>query len=224
MKNNKYFWRIVIFIIAAFVIIYFASLYIENKQLIAENKDLKNNISEYKSSIKHKIEFCSPVSIPSLPANSYDFAMAKVQFLKRGIERGGFNCFYGDDNKSIKKREKLAQSFYGMTFSDNSMFDINREPNNGRGSVDFKVSIGSSDKTLVEFKLASNKSIKNLLSQVNIYENDNETKQSIKVILFFSQEQENKVKKQIKRMSLESDSSIVLIDARNDNKPSASIS
>src|SRR3712207_6984239 len=47
--------------------------------------------------------------------------------------------------------------------------DVNREVNNGRGPVDFKVSMGSADKTLVEFKLASNSQLqRNLANQVAI--------------------------------------------------------
>ena len=41
----------------------------------------------------------------------------------------------------------------------------------GRGAVDFKISRGSKDKTLVEFKLAKNTQLKrNLKNQVKIYE------------------------------------------------------
>lgn len=48
--------------------------------------------------------------------------------------------------------------------------DVNREVNNGRGPVDFKISKGSKDTTLVEFKLASNSKLKNnLAKQVDIY-------------------------------------------------------
>ena len=53
-------------------------------------------------------------------------------------------------------------------------YDVNREVNNGRGPVDFKVSKGSKDTTLVEFKLASNTKLKkNLENQVEIYKKAN---------------------------------------------------
>lgn len=55
---------------------------------------------------------------------------------------------------------------------------------NGRGPVDYKVSMGDRDKTLVEFKLARNTKLKaNLNDQVKIYEKANDTKSSITVIL-----------------------------------------
>lgn len=37
-------------------------------------------------------------------------------------------------------------------------FDVNAEANNGRGPVDYKLSFGSFDKTLVEFKLEKTRS------------------------------------------------------------------
>jgi hypothetical protein len=50
-----------------------------------------------------------------------------------------------------------------------SRFDVNREPNNGRGPVDFKLSEGSADMSLIEFKLAKSTSLKrNLQRQLTI--------------------------------------------------------
>ncbi len=64
---------------------------------------------------------------------------------------------------------------------------VDAEVNNGRGPVDFKVSRGSADKTLVEFKLASNSQLeRNIENQVSIYEKANKTTQSFKVIMFFT--------------------------------------
>ena len=66
-------------------------------------------------------------------------------------------------------------------------FDINREVNNGRGPVDFKASFGAGDKSLIEFKLASNSALKrNLEKQVEIYEAANRTRASVKVIVIYT--------------------------------------
>ena len=43
---------------------------------------------------------------------------------------------------------------------DASDFDVNREVNNGRDPADFKISMGSGDSTIVEFKLASNSKLR----------------------------------------------------------------
>ena len=93
--------------------------------------------------------------------------------------------------------------------------DVNREVNNGRGPVDFKVSKGSSDSTLVEFKLASNTKLKkNLSNQVEIYK-------AIKVILYFSDDEYTKVNGVLNDLGLQGCPDIILIDATG-NKPSAS--
>ena len=89
--------------------------------------------------------------------------------------------------------------------------------------MDFKVSRGAKDKTLVEFKLASNSSLeRNLLNQTKVYENANQTRRSIKVIVFFSSWEYTRVIAILKKLKLESERSIDLVDARHDNKPSAS--
>ncbi len=98
-----------------------------------------------------------------------------------------------------------------------SDFDVNREVNNGRGPVDFKVSKGSKDSTLVEFKLASNTKLKkNLENQVEIYKQANCTDRSIKVILFFTEEEYNKVVNVLNELHLNGCKDIVLINAIND--------
>lgn len=98
-----------------------------------------------------------------------------------------------------------------------------REANEGRGPVDFRISRGNKDNALVEFKLASNSKLKqNLAKQVEIYKRAHNTKKAIKVILFFSSEEETKVRNILQELKIEKDKYIILIDARNDNKPSAS--
>ena len=81
------------------------------------------------------------------------------------------------------KREEDLQIIYRLTWFA-SDFDVNRETNNGRGPVDYAISKGSADKTLIEFKLASNSKLKqNLAKQVEVYEEANKTKKSIKAII-----------------------------------------
>ena len=76
--------------------------------------------------------------------------------------------------------------------------------------------------TLVEFKLANNSKLKqNLKNQVQVYEKANDTRQSMKVILFFNDREHKKVLSVLHELKLESDPNIILIDACN-NKPSAS--
>lgn len=120
------------------------------------------------------------------------------------------------------KREADLQVIYRLVWY-GSPLDVNREVNNGRGPVDYKVSFGVKNSTLVEFKLASNSKLKqNLAKQVDVYKAASNTNRAIKVILFFSDEEEKKVLNILNELHLAGNDDIVLIDARSDNKPSAS--
>src|SRR5712691_2427393 len=101
--------------------------------------------------------------------------------------------------------------------------DVTREANDGRGPVDFKVSMGSKDKTLVEFKLASNSQLKrNLKGQTPVYQKASDAKRTIKVIVYFTAAEKRRVDGILRELKLTDDSDIVLVDARKDNKPSGS--
>jgi hypothetical protein len=153
--------------------------------------------------------------------NSFEAALKRIEFLKHVIENNdGYRLFYHKGQPI--KREADLQIIYRLTWFA-TFFDVNRETNNGRGPVDYAISKGSKDKTLVEFKLASNSQLKrNLENQVAIYEKANDTNKSIKVIMFFTQEEFLKVSQILKDLKLESEANIVLIDAGKDNKTSAS--
>ena len=101
-------------------------------------------------------------------------------------------------------------------------FDVNREVNNGRGPVDFKISKGAADKSLVEMKLASNSKLKqNLEHQVEIYKKANETENALKVILCLSDNELIKTERILSELGLSEDTGVYIIDA-TPNKISAS--
>lgn len=146
------------------------------------------------------------------PKSSYDEALKRISFLKEVIENNdGYRLFYFN-SKPIKREEDL-QIIYRLTwFASN--YDINREVNNGRGPVDYAISIGSKDKTVIEFKLASNSKLKqNLKRQVEIYEQANKTRNSIKVILYFDENEYRRANKIMKELRIENSPNIILIDA-----------
>ena len=102
-------------------------------------------------------------------------------------------------------------------------FSVDSEVNNGRGPVDFKTSFGTDDQTIIEFKLASNSQIKdNLQKQAEIYAAANNNPHIIKVILYFTKEEEQRIINILKELHLYENENIILIDARKDNKQSAS--
>ena len=101
--------------------------------------------------------------------------------------------------------------------------DFSSEVNDGRGPVDFKISRGSKDKSIVEFKLAKNSKLKrNLQRQLEIYEKASRTEKSLKVIFYFTAEERKRVEDILKELGMEEDDSVIVVDARGDNKPSGS--
>lgn len=153
--------------------------------------------------------------------DTFAVALRRLHFLKDVIEnKDGYRLFYL--NGQPVQREADLQIMYRLTWFATAC-DVNREVNNGRGPVDFKISKGSGDKTLVEFKLASNSKLKqNLKHQVAVYEAANDTAKSIKAILYFSETDLRRVFDILNELGLSGRKDVVLIDARRDNKPSAS--
>jgi hypothetical protein len=152
---------------------------------------------------------------------TYEEALSRVRFLKDVIEnKGGHKIFYVKGR--LLERESDAHILYRFTWYATPS-DVSREVNDGRGPADYKISRGSSDKSIVEFKLASNPQLeKNLQHQTEIYEKASDARKSIKVILFFSEAERDRVEAILKRLKLDNKENVVLIDARDDNKPSGS--
>lgn len=167
-------------------------------------------------------EFLTPGGFGKMPQRTHDEAMKRLLFMKNVIENKGGHRLFWHNGKSIE-RENDLQIIYRFTWIGTAL-DFSSERNDGRGPVDFSASMGASDKTLVEFKLAKNKKLKqNLRSQCAIYEKASEaTEPSIKAIFYFSAQQLACVKKILKELKLEKNPNIVLIDVRKDNKPSGS--
>lgn len=154
-------------------------------------------------------------------SETFDEALKRVHFLKQVIENNdGYRVFYVKGQPV--KRESDLQLMFRLTWYA-AQDDVNSEVNNGRGPVDYKISRGSKDSTLVEFKLASNSKLKqNLENQVAVYEAANQTKQSIKVIMCFSEAELVKTTLVLNDLKLTGSKAVVVIDASRDNKASAS--
>ncbi|MHB8484758.1 MAG: hypothetical protein ACYDCM_03355 [Candidatus Acidiferrales bacterium] len=152
---------------------------------------------------------------------TYKEALRRANFLKDIIEnKGGHKLFYVKGQPL--QREADVHILYRLTWFATPS-DVSREVNDGRGPADFKISRGSEDKSLVEFKLAGNAHLeKNLRHQSEVYEKASDASRSIKVIIFFSKSEEERVNGILDRLKLRGKEEIVLIDARNDNKPSGS--
>ena len=174
-----------------------------------------DQLTELISLLSDKTEFYKTVP------DAHDEALKRVQYLKHVIEnQDGYRIFY--INEKPIRRESDLQIMYRLVWYA-SVLDVNREVNNGRGPVDFKISNGAKNASLVEFKLASNSKLKqNLEKQVEIYQVANNTDRAIKVIMYFTDDEYTKLSKVLKDLKLDNCKDIILIDARSDNKPSAS--
>lgn len=155
------------------------------------------------------------------PLDSREAAREKALFLKDVIEnKGGHRIFY-NKGKPIK-READLQILYRLVWHGTS-FDVSREVDDGRGPADFKISKGATGKTLVEMKLASNTALRrNLENQAPIYQKASDAEHAIKVILFFTTAEGNRVMEVLRELKIDKSGDIILIDARCDNKPSGS--
>ena len=156
----------------------------------------------------------------SVNGDSAEESRKRILFLKDIIEnKDGYKLFYVK-GKPIRN-EKDLQICYRLTWF-NASSDINREVNNGRGPVDYKASKGSRDSTVIEFKLASNSQLeKNLAAQVEIYQKASDAATAFKVIMFFTDDELQRVQRALRNLKLDKSTSIFLIDARDD-KQSAS--
>jgi hypothetical protein len=156
------------------------------------------------------------------PWTSFDEAKHAVATFKHYVEhQDGYRLINRGGGRPFAS-EKDVHAFFGLLLTW-SRFDVNREPNNGRGPVDFKLSAGALDKTLIEFKLAKSSSLKrNLERQVEIYEKANKTSTSMKVIISYTDDDMAKAAKVVSDLGLADTPAVVIVDAR-DNKPSASV-
>jgi hypothetical protein len=104
----------------------------------------------------------------------------------------------------------------------NSLFSIDKEVNNWRWPVDFKVSKWK-DSTLIEVKLASNSQLKhNLQKQLDIYIKADWTNKGVYAIVFFTDAEKKKLDATLKLVWLDEyiDKKVFLIDCRKKNSAS----
>lgn len=142
---------------------------------------------------------------------SIDDCVDRIKFFKQVLESNSKDL----QVKGTRLQEKQLQLMFKMaTFG--SLFDYNSEVNNGRGPIDFVVSMGSIDKVGLELKLASNTKLKqNLRNQGKIYQADSNLKHVIKVVFFFADDELKRVNGVLTGLRKKVDNyEIFLIDCR----------
>jgi hypothetical protein len=193
-----------------------------DKAVAISEEKLKETESQFIIQVSNLVEkLVEDGNFYKTPTDTFEEASKRVQFLKQVIEKNdGYRIFY-IKGKPVQREVDLQLMFRLTWFA--SSDDVNAEVNNGRGPVDYKISRGSKDSTLVEFKLASNSKLKqNLAKQVEVYKEANQTKKAIKVVLHFTDEEYVKLKKIMRELDIKEDDEFVVIDASRTNKPSGS--
>ena len=157
--------------------------------------------------------------------NSYEEAKKRIQFFKHRIEDNDcYKLFYDNDEQIITTENDLQRMFKFVWYK--SIFKDDAETNNGRGPADFVISMGSSDVTIIEFKLAKNSNLDHVFEQVKIYKKANSTKNYIVVIFYFNDSEYRKALNSLKKTNTEKDlnENVFLIDCRlkeSASKPTA---
>jgi len=192
----------------------------EAKRLSDERVELSDRL--YVRQARQLVEYLqTKTDFYASQPNSYEAAHKRALFLKDAIENKGCHRIFYVKGKPIE-READLQILYRLTWYGTTL-DVTREANDGRGPVDFKVSKGARNKSLVEMKLASNSSLeRNLKNQTAVYSKASDAKRAVTVILCFSAGEQRRVQAILKKLKRENDSSVVVIDGRADNKPSGS--
>jgi hypothetical protein len=180
------------------------------------------NINSVPQTIRHDFSKAASLDEATPQKQTLKEALKKLKFLKDIIEnRDGYKIFYKKDEPITE--EKHLHILYDITWLATKC-DVNKEVNNGRGPVDFKISKGRFDQTLVEFKLAKDRALKRkLLNQVDIYCKANNEPSKLISIVYLTESEEKKVKRIAKELDLDTENKVILIDGRRDNKPSASV-
>ncbi|MBE2187285.1 MAG: hypothetical protein IAE99_10990 [Rhodothermales bacterium] len=172
-------------------------------------------VSAFSAELNQDTEFYSK------SGTTYEECLARAHYMKDLIENKGCYRYFYKDGEPIRRESDLQIMYRLVWFGTPS--DVSREVNDGRGPADFKVSRGAADKTIVEFKLASNNQLRrNMEKQVEIYQEASDAKRAVKVILYFTAEEHAKVIEIMNDLNLSKSEGVILIDGRADNKPSAS--
>lgn len=164
--------------------------------------------------------FAEKVGTQRAKPTSYEEALERAKYFKECIENR--DCYLNLYNGDAPADEDWIQRMFWLVWY-GAESDVNRDPSNGRGKPDYAVSQGRKDKTLIEFKLARSSSLeKNLLKQLKKYQEVDKVEKGIWVIVFFTAAEEQRVRAILEKHKLQDDPNYILVDARKDNKQSAS--
>lgn len=147
--------------------------------------------------------------------NTFDEVFERIEYLKQKIENENlYRAFYKNGSlvDDIVSEETIQQHFK-LVWA-NTKSKVNAEVGNGLGYVDFQITRGYEDTTVVEFKLAKNSALMNSVpDQVKAYARANETNFYYTVILFFDDNEKAKCIKLLDSLEKKERNRVILIDA-----------
>ena len=188
---------------------YFEAKLVLEKGLVLRPKD---KILKFALEIVN-IQLAVQEQLPNTSGTSCTFEETKInlEHFKREIEHRDFYKAIPKQNPKEKDVQRLFRPFWVHSVS-----SFNSEVANGRGSVDFLVTRGKHDTTLIEFKLASSSSLKNNIeNQVEIYAAANNTDKYFTVIFYFNEAEKRKLDRVLSQLGKLDDNRIFIIDASN---------
>lgn len=155
-------------------------------------------------------------------STSYKEAQRRISKFKKWIEYQN-GCIFLSRFEKVKEKD-LQILFKAVCTMSDSIYRFDREVSNGRGSVDFLVSKGSSDSTLIEFKLASNTNLENNLKyQDEIYMRCCETDKALKVVFCFNTDELTRVNKLKLNLGILDNKEVIIIDCRCDKNSASKV-
>lgn len=170
----------------------------------------------YSEARKIVLELKTDTDFYKKPRSSIDETIRKIKIFRYYLEDRN-NCRIFWDGDSLKKiKEDDIGILLDIIFNE-SLFSVDNQVNNGRGPADVKVSMGSRDSTMIEIKLASNPQMpKNLKNQLNIYKKANGTTNGVYLIVYFTDDEKNKMDLLFKKLNMSEyiDKNLFLIDCR----------
>jgi hypothetical protein len=163
--------------------------------------------------LSHFVELVAGTDFYAAPGGTKEESRRRVEYLKDIIEnKGGWRVFYVD-GKPVRRESDLHILFRLTWFGTPS--DISREVDDGRGPADFKASRGRWDKTILEFKLATNTHLKrNLQKQVALYQEASDAEAGLRIIIFFADPELERVEAILDELALTGHPDIILVDGR----------
>jgi hypothetical protein len=119
------------------------------------------------------------------PENILQLILRICKHFKSLVESNGLSVHFWDESKNLRNERFAQLLFFGIAdaYCGAHNLDLNREPNAGRGPVDFKISSGYNARVNVEIKYTSNNIRAGYEKQLPIYDAAERTQYSIFLII-----------------------------------------